>query len=172
MALHCDSARIWNAAVATGTSLAEYGALFDTLSVCLSKGLGAPVGSVVVFDADQRTPAWRLRHRLGGNMRQAGIIAAGGLYALEHNLDRLADDHQNARRVTAALREAGIEVAEPETNIVVARVGDAPAVAERCLAQGVLVGALDAERLRLVTHLDVDAAACEQAAKIVAACSR
>ena len=185
-ALHCDGARIWNAHVATGTPLAAYGELFDTMSVCLSKGLGAPVGSVVLCGGDQRPRAWALRHRLGGNMRQAGIIAAGGLYALEHHLDRLAEDHANARLVAALLRDAGLDVPEPETNIVVAGVppavpasgrqaGAAPDTAEvarRCREQGVLVGALDATRLRLVTHLDVDAAACEEAAKVVAACSR
>ncbi len=171
MALHCDGARIWNAHVATGTPLATYGELFDTLSVCLSKGLGAPVGSVVVCSAEQRPRAWRLRHRLGGSMRQAGIIAAGGLYALEHHLSRLAEDHENARLLAARFREAGFEVAEPETNIVVVRVADAEAVAEQCRSQGVLLGPLDAGRLRLVTHLDVDTAACEHAAKVVAACS-
>jgi threonine aldolase len=171
-ALHCDGARIWNAHVATGTPLATYGELFDTLSVCLSKGLGAPVGSVVLCTAEQRSRAWGLRHRLGGNMRQAGIIAAGGLYALEHHLPRLAQDHENARRIAALLREAGLTVDEPETNIVLVAVDAAETVAERCRAHGVLVGAVGEGRLRLVTHLDVDDAACEQAAKVVAACSR
>jgi threonine aldolase len=171
VALHCDGARIWNAAVALGVPLTVFGELFDTLSVCLSKGLGAPVGSVVVCTAEQRARAWTLRHRLGGNMRQAGVIAAGGLYALEHHRERLADDHARAGRIAAILREAGLRVDQPETNIVVVHVAGAERVVELCRAQGVLVGALDAERLRVVTHLDVDAASCEQAAKVMAACS-
>ncbi|MCX9190815.1 low specificity L-threonine aldolase [Carbonactinospora thermoautotrophica] len=167
VALHCDGARIWNAHVATGVPLAEYGALFDTLSVCLSKGLGAPVGSVVLCSAEQRPLAWRLRHRLGGNMRQAGIIAAGGLYAVEHHVERLAEDHANARLLADLL-----DLPAPETNIVLIPVPEAlPAdeVARRCREQGVLVSAFGPRTVRLVTHLDVDRAACEQAAKVVAA---
>jgi threonine aldolase len=168
-ALHCDGARIWNAHVATGVSLAEYGALFDTLSVCLSKGLGAPVGSVVVCSAEQRQRAWTLRHRLGGNMRQAGILAAAGLYALDHHIDRLAEDHANARRITRILRDAGLDVPEPETNMVLVPTADAAAAVQRCREADVLVGPVDPQQLRLVTHLDVSAAECEKAATVVAA---
>ena len=112
VALHCDGARIWNAAVATGTALSAYGPLFDTMSVCLSKGLGAPVGSLVVTDAAKAAEARTLRKRLGGGMRQAGVLAAAGLYALDHNLERLAEDHERARIIGEAV---GVV---PETNIV------------------------------------------------------
>src|SRR4051812_39828304 len=112
VALHCDGARIWNAAVATATPLSSYGVLFDTLSVCLSKGLGAPVGSLVVTDATRAAEARILRKRLGGGMRQVGVLAAAGAYALDHQLDRLAEDHERARLIGAAV---GVE---PATNIV------------------------------------------------------
>jgi threonine aldolase len=171
VALHCDGARIWNAHVASGTPLAEYGSLFDTLSVCLSKGLGAPVGSVLLCSAEQRERAWRLRHRLGGNMRQAGIIAAGGIHALDHHLERLAADHANAAAMARHLGAAGFDVAEPETNIVVVTVADAAASVAACRRHGVAIGALDRHRVRLVTHLDVTAEACQQAAEVLAACS-
>src|SRR5207248_5462685 len=97
LALHCDGARIWNAHVASGVGLSDYGALFDTMSVCLSKGLGAPVGSLVVMsDAAMVEPARAIRRRLGGGMRQAGVLAAAGRHALDHNLERLAEDHRRA----------------------------------------------------------------------------
>ncbi|MGH3343879.1 MAG: threonine aldolase family protein [Carbonactinosporaceae bacterium] len=160
--LHCDGARIWNAHVATRTSLPAYGELFDTMSVCLSKGLGAPVGSVVLCSAEARETAWGLRHRLGGNMRQAGVIAAGGRYALDHHVERLAEDHARAGQLAAAL---GAE--SPETNIVLLDVPDAPAVAQRCREQGVLVAPFGPGRIRLVTHLDVDDAGIEHAIKVL-----
>jgi threonine aldolase len=106
VALHCDGARIWNASVASGTPLAAYGALFDTLSVCLSKGLGAPVGSLVVTDAARAAEARVLRKRLGGGMRQAGVLAAAGSWALAHHLDRLADDHARAQRIAVTVADA------------------------------------------------------------------
>jgi threonine aldolase len=170
VALHCDGARIWNAHVATGTPLAAYGELFDTMSVCLSKGLGAPVGSVLLCAAEQRQPAWRLRHRLGGNMRQSGILAAAGLYALDHHIERIAQDHAHAREIAAALAAAGWEVAEPETNMVLVPVPDAAAALARCREAGLLVGAVSPQRLRIVTHLDVDDQACERAVKILLEC--
>ena len=108
--VHIDGARLWNAHVATGTPLAEYGKIADTLSVCLSKGLGAPVGSVLLFAAEQREQAKALRHRLGGGWRQAGMLAAAGLYALEHHIERMAEDHANAtsvRREPARARPDG-----------------------------------------------------------------
>jgi threonine aldolase len=113
MALHCDGARIWNASVASGTPLEAYGALFDTLSVCLSKGLGRPVGSLVVADAARAQEARVLRKRLGGGMRQAGVLAAAGAYALDHQLERLADDHRRAAAIADALG-----VGPVDTNIV------------------------------------------------------
>ncbi|MDQ1704676.1 MAG: threonine aldolase [Frankiaceae bacterium] len=173
VALHCDGARIWNAHVASGVPLAEYGALFDTLSVCLSKGLGAPVGSVVVMsDADMLPTARALRRRLGGGMRQAGVIAAAGLFALRTNLDRLADDHARAGRLAVALHDASpdsIVPAQVETNIVSLRLThtDAATVAAQCQAEGVLVSSVGPRWVRLVTHLDIDDAGIDRAIDVV-----
>ncbi|WP_406287332.1 threonine aldolase family protein [Embleya sp. NBC_00896] len=171
MRLHCDGARIWNAHVATGTPLRAYGELFDTLSVCLSKGLGAPAGSVVMLPAEYEAEARRMRHRMGGGMRQAGILAAGGLYAIEHHVERLAEDHERARELAALLRDADFDVVEPETNIVLVELGeqrpDAATVAERCRTEGVLVSAFGPRLLRLVTHMDVDTTACTRAANAI-----
>ena len=150
--LHCDGARIWNAHIATGTPLDAYGRLFDTLSVCLSKGLGAPIGSLVVTDAERAGQARILRKRLGGGMRQAGVLAAAGRHVLEHHLGRLADDHARAARLAEALGSA-IPV---QTNIVPLDVADARAVAAAAREQGVLVSVVGPRRLRCVTHLDVD----------------
>jgi threonine aldolase len=171
VALHCDGARIWNAHVATGTGLADYGALFDTMSVCLSKGLGAPVGSVVVMaDAEMRAQARAIRHRLGGNMRQAGVLAAAGLFAVQHHVKRLADDHARARRLAEALADAAPGCADPaavETNIVVLEVKDAATIAADCRVDGVLVSSVGPHRLRLVTHLDVDDAGIDRAIAVL-----
>jgi len=164
VALHGDGARIWNAAAATGTSLASYGACFDTLSVCLSKGLGAPVGSLVVTDAARAQEARVLRKRLGGGMRQAGVLAAAGLYAVRHR-GRLVDDHARARQLARLIGEglpAGT-VSEPETNIVVLRVADARAYAGAAAERGVLVSVTGPGVVRLVTHLDVDDGAVQRA---------
>ena len=153
VALHCDGARIWNAAVASGTALSSYGGLFDSLSVCLSKGLGAPVGSVIVTDAVRAAEARILRKRLGGGMRQAGVLAAAGLHALDHHVERLADDHERARRIGAAV---GVE---PETNIVAIDLSgsayDGPGLAQAAREQGVLVSVVGPRTVRAVTHLDV-----------------
>jgi threonine aldolase len=151
VSLHCDGARLWNAHVASGVPLAAYGALFDTLSVCLSKGLGAPVGSLVVTSADRAAQARVLRRRLGGGWRQAGLLAAAGLHAVEHHLARLSDDHARARTLADAL---GLPV--PPTNLVLAEVPDAGRVAALAAEQGVRVGVVGPTRLRMVTHLDVD----------------
>jgi threonine aldolase len=153
MALHCDGARIWNAAVASGVGLAEYGALFDTLSVCLSKGLGAPVGSLVVTSAAQAEQARVLRRRLGGGMRQAGILAAAGDYALTHHVERLAADHAHAQLLAEA---CGVDPAGVATNIVPLQVPDARAFAALMREDGVLVSVVGAQRIRLVTSLAVD----------------
>ncbi len=161
--LHCDGARIWNAHVATGVPLTTYGALFDTLSVCLSKGLGAPVGSVVVTSGELATEARVLRKRLGGGLRQAGILAAAGLYALDHHLARLAEDHDRAARLGTAL---GVGTT---TNIVPLTVPDARAFAAAAREEGVLVGVVGSQRVRMLTHLDVDDAGIEHAAKVVGA---
>ena len=161
VALHCDGARIWNAHVATGVPLAMYGALFDTMSVCLSKGLGAPVGSVVVTSAARAVEARVLRKRLGGGLRQAGILAAAGIYALDQHLPRLADDHERAARLGQLLGVA------TQTNIVAVAVPDARAFAAAAAEQGVLLGVVAPTRVRLVTHLDVDDAGVEHAARVV-----
>ncbi len=164
VALHCDGARIWNASVASGVSLARYGALFDTLSVCLSKGLGAPVGSLVVTSAERAAEARILRRRLGGGMRQAGILAAAGRYALAHHLDRLADDHAHARLLADA---CGVNPANVPTNIVGLRAENSGVFAATARAQGVMVSVVSPTRVRLVTSLAVDAEAVRKAADVL-----
>src|SRR3954453_15721289 len=165
VAVHLDGARLFNASVASGVDLATYGRLADTASVCLSKGLGAPVGSVLVSSAERIAVARLWRKRLGGGMRQAGVLAAAGLYALDHHLDRLAEDHEHARLLAKRL---GVDPASVETNMVVLDDVPAPMVAEAAKAQGVLVSQVSARRLRLVTHLDVDRAGIDRAADVLA----
>jgi threonine aldolase len=161
VALHCDGARIWNAHVASGVPLDEYGRLFDTLSVCLSKGLGSPVGSVVVTSQERAGEARLLRQRLGGGMRQAGVLAAAGLYALDHHVERLAEDHARAAQLGAQL---GVT---PETNIVPLSVKDGRAFAAAAAEEGVLVSVVGPTRVRMVLHLDVDDAGVAHAAHVV-----
>ncbi|HVN13892.1 MAG TPA: GntG family PLP-dependent aldolase [Kineosporiaceae bacterium] len=180
VAIHLDGARLWNAHVATGVPLADYGALADTVSVCLSKGLGAPIGSVLVGSTERIAGARVWRKRYGGGMRQVGVLAAAGRYALDHHVRRLADDHARARRladVVASVRPDLVDVGAVETNIVVLDLGradapgalpDAPAIAAAAREHGVLVSVLGPRILRLVTHLDVDDDACEQAAGVLA----
>ena len=180
LAYHLDGARLWNAHVATGMALAELAAPFDTVSVCLSKGLGAPVGSLIAGPKALVHRAHRRRKMLGGGMRQAGILAAAGLYALEHNLLRLAEDHANARRFAEPLaRLPGIvlDAATVETNIVIWELApevpiDAATFVARAREKGLLINSVAARRLRAVTHLDVDARACSAAAEIAAAVLR
>jgi len=162
IALHCDGARIWNAAVASGVALSAYGTLFDTLSVCLSKGLGAPVGSLVVTDAARAERARTVRKRLGGGMRQAGVLAAAGSYVVAHHLERLAEDH---RRAALIGQDVGVL---PQTNIVALDVHDGPAFAAAARDHGVLVSVVGPRRVRLVTHLDVDDCGARRAADVVA----
>jgi threonine aldolase len=163
--VHLDGARVFNAHVASGVPLSTYGQLADTASVCLSKGLGAPIGSVLVSSA-QRIAAGRLwRKRLGGGMRQVGVLAAAGLHALDHHVERLAEDHEHARLLAERL---GVDPGTVETNMVVVDDVPAPAVAEAAKAQGVLVGQVSDRRIRLVTHLDVDRAGIDRAAKVIA----
>lgn len=176
LALHLDGARLGNAVAATGISFARYAALCDSVSLCLSKGLGAPVGSVLAGSAGFIAAARRARKILGGGMRQAGIIAAGGLYALEHNVARLADDNRRARELAEALAQLpGLEVdlTRVHTNIVLAgtRPSGLPAaeVVARLRAQGVLALDEAAWAVRFVTHLDVDDA---DLAAVVAAMRR
>ena len=169
---HLDGARLWNASVATGVGLADYGRLFDTVSVCFSKGLGAPVGSMLVSTAGRIARARVWRKRLGGGMRQAGILAAGAAYALDHHVDRLAYDHAAAQVFAAAVAERVPAACDPgavPTNIVVVDTGAVPAadIARRAAGQGVAVSALGPRMLRAVTHLDVGAADCARAGAVV-----
>ena len=173
-AFHCDGARIWNAHVAARVPLATYGALFDTLSVCFSKGLGAPVGSAVLLPAAAVPEARAIRRRLGGGWRQAGILAAAALYALEHHVERLADDHARARRLADVCADLAPDVVDPalvETNIVsldlTKHALDARTFAERARAQGLLVSVVGERRVRMVTHLDADDAAVESAVGVL-----
>jgi len=164
LALHLDGARLWNAAVALGRPIAELAAPFDTVSVCLSKGLGAPVGSLVAGSRERVEELRRIRKMYGGGMRQAGVLAAAGLFAIEHHVARLAEDHANARRLARGLRELGFEVeGEPETNIVMFRVTDEVGLQRAGRERGVLLSRPDPGRLRAVTHLDVSAADVDEA---------
>ena len=150
--VHLDGARIWNAHVATGTPLAAYGAIADAMSVCLSKGLGAPIGSLVLGSAEMIAESRVWRKRMGGGMRQTGILAAAGLYALDHHVERLADDHVNARLLAEA---CGVDPATIDTNIVVVEHSDAAGFVAAARAEGVRVAAVGPTAVRLVTHLDV-----------------
>jgi threonine aldolase len=169
VAVHLDGARLWNAHVATSTPLAAYGACADTVSVCLSKGLGAPVGSVLTSTAERIAEARVWRKRLGAGMRQAGVLAAAGLHALDHHVARLADDHARARRLAEVCAQARPGCVDPdavETNIVVLAV-DAERLAPAALAEGVAVSVLGPRTVRLVTHLDVDDPAVEHAGEVL-----
>jgi threonine aldolase len=174
VALHCDGARIWHAHVADGVALNAYGQLFDTLSVCLSKGLGAPVGSLVVGSADRIARARVIRKRMGGGMRQVGILAAAGQYALRHHLDRLAEDHARAHRLATGLEPLGVvDATTVRTNLVPldltkARL-DAPSLAAAAAEHGVLLAPMLPRLARLVTHLDVDDAGVDRAIEVLTA---
>lgn len=165
VAVHVDGARIWNAHVATGTPLADYGAVADVMAVCLSKGLGAPVGSLLVGSADTVAESRVWRKRMGGGMRQVGMLAAAGLYALDHHVDRLADDHAHARLLAEA---CGVDPDGVDSNIVVLDRDDAPAFVAAADREGVRVSAVGPRTVRLVTHLGVDEAAARRAATILA----
>ena len=163
---HMDGARLMNAVVASGVSAAEYAGGFDTAWLDFTKGLGAPVGAVLCGSAGLIEEAWRWKQQMGGAMRQAGIVAAGCLYALDHNVDRLAEDHSHARVLADALAElpnATIDPATVETNIVVFETSDAQWVVDELQKHGVLVGALSPHVVRAVTHLDVDRAGIDRA---------
>ncbi|MFE3785812.1 threonine aldolase family protein [Amycolatopsis sp. NPDC059090] len=151
--VHLDGARLWNAAVALGLPPAALTGGVDSVQVCLSKGLGAPVGSVLAGSEDFVRRARRIRQMLGGGVRQGGVLAAAGLVALDR-IDQLADDHEKARQLAAGLGELGWPVNEPETNIVLAEVPDVPSAIARLSACGVLASEI-AGRLRFVTHRDV-----------------
>jgi threonine aldolase len=164
VAVHLDGARIWNAHIASGVGLATYGRLADTASVCFSKGLGTPVGSVLVSSAERIATARLWRKRLGGGMRQVGVLAAAALYALDHHLDRLAEDHEHAQLLAKRL---GVDPSTVQTNMVVLDDVAAPVIAEAAKAQGVLVSQVSARRIRMVLHLDVDRASVERAADVL-----
>ena len=155
---HMDGARLMNAVVASGVPAADFASGFDTAWVDFSKGLGAPVGAVLAGSRDLIQEAWRYKQMMGGALRQAGIVAAGCLYALDHHVERLAEDHANARRLAKGLEELGLEVQPPETNIVICPVEDAPGLTARLAERGVEVSAARAGRIRMLTHLDVDEA--------------
>ncbi|MFZ1685275.1 MAG: GntG family PLP-dependent aldolase [Candidatus Zixiibacteriota bacterium] len=167
--LHLDGARIWNVHVATGMSLKELTAPFDTISVCLSKGLGAPIGSMIVGSHEFIGKCLRERKLFGGGMRQVGIIAAAGLYAVKNNIPRLAEDHANAKFMATGLNNFSIfdvDMSRVETNIVVTKITTGETsdkVAERMKTVGVLAIPFGPKKLRFVTHLDVSRANCEEA---------
>ncbi|RAK63533.1 threonine aldolase family protein [Hymenobacter edaphi] len=165
--LHLDGARIFNALVATGQQSQEYGRLFDTISVCLSKGLGTPVGSVLLGSAAFIRKCKRIRKVMGGGWRQAGYLAAAGLYALEHHVERLADDHRRARQLAEALQAAPYVdfVLPAETNLVIFRLRDGlteDAFLAHLATHGIKASAFGPQMVRFVTHLDVDDAAIGQ----------
>ncbi|MGZ6142685.1 MAG: threonine aldolase family protein, partial [Myxococcales bacterium] len=161
LAVHLDGARIWNAHVATGISLQTWCEKADTVSVCLSKGLGAPAGSVVATTRERVKIVRRLRKRVGGGLRQAGILAAGGMYALDNHIARLAEDHESAKKLAATVPFAWHQ---PETNILLADVANAPALVDAARKEGVLIHAVSPTRIRIVTHLDFPLAQVPEAA--------
>jgi threonine aldolase len=173
---YLDGARLFNAAAAIGRSLAELARPFDLVSVALSKGLGCPVGSLIAGRASDIARAVRARRMFGGALRQAGIIAAAGLYALDHNLARLPEDHANARLLAerlADLRGVSLDLATVQSNIVIFRMAegapDAATIVARAKEHGVLVSAFAARTVRVTTHLDVTRERCRQAADVLAA---
>jgi threonine aldolase len=168
LAVHLDGARLWNASVATGVPLTDWAATADTVMMCFSKALGAPVGSILVGSGAVIHEARRVRKRLGGGMRQVGILAAACLHALDHHVARLADDHRRARTLAAGFRQApGVRVAEPDTNIVIVELEHPALEPDAVLAalreRGVWMVPFGGRRLRAIVHLDVDDAGIERA---------
>ena len=174
IAMHLDGARIWNAHVASGVSFADYGKHFDTISVCLSKGLGAPIGSVMLSTKERVAEARIWRKRYGAGMRQVGIIAAAAHYALDNNIERLAEDHARAKKIAVALASIDSSLIDPvkvHTNIVgleLSKIGiTAAELTSRCKEAGLWISALGPHYARLVTHLDFDDAQCEESIEIL-----
>jgi threonine aldolase len=171
--VHMDGARLWNAAAALGRPEIDFAKHADTVSVCFSKGLGAPVGSIVAGSAAFIVRAHRYRKLFGGGMRQMGILAAAALYAVEHHRARLSEDHAKAQELTTLLMESGrVEIERPvQTNILIVEITrsklGAPELVRRCAADGVLFFPEGATKFRLVTHLDVAAKAIKPAAEII-----
>jgi threonine aldolase len=171
---HLDGARLMNAVVASGIPARDYAAPFDSVWICLTKGLAAPVGAVLAGSDEFIGRAWRFKHQFGGAMRQAGMIAAAGIYALEHHVERLAEDHDNARRFAELIAEIPgihLDLGAVQTNMVYFDTGasglSAPQVNERLLARGVRIGDIDNTLMRAVTHIDVDRAGVEEAARVL-----
>ena len=174
MALHLDGARIWNAHVASGIALDEYGKYFDTISVCLSKGLGAPIGSVMLADKERVAKARIWRKRYGAGMRQVGLLAGAAHYALDHNIARLSEDHRRAKEIATAIASVNSSLIDPstvETNIVgldlTALPISAADLANRTREAGLWISALGPKYARLVTHLDFDDEQCQSAIEIL-----
>ncbi|CAN2193319.1 GLY1 Threonine aldolase [Candidatus Nanopelagicaceae bacterium] len=174
LALHLDGARIWNAHVASGIALNEYGKYFDTVSVCLSKGLGAPIGSIMLGKKDLVSKARVWRKRYGAGMRQVGLLAGAAHYALDHNIPRLSEDHRRAKQLAVAIAvidKSFVDPATVETNIVGLDLANAPytaaELAARCREAGLWISALGPKYARLVTHLDFDDEQCASAIEIL-----
>ncbi|HXH10556.1 MAG TPA: low-specificity L-threonine aldolase [Alphaproteobacteria bacterium] len=177
--MHLDGARLMNACVATGLTPKDYAVYFDSCTLCLSKGLGAPVGSLIIGSKAFIERAHRFRKQFGGGMRQAGILAAAGIYALQHNVERLAEDHLNAKRLASGIADIDgldVDVNAVETNIVYFHVRKAgltvPMLLERLKAEGVLMGGTGPTSIRAVTHLDVDKEGIDRAIEVLHAAMR
>jgi len=171
--VHLDGARLWNASVASGVGLADFAATADTVMVALSKALGCPIGSMLAGPSDTMARARRMRRKLGGSMRQVGVLAAAGLYALDHHLDRIADDHRRARHFAEQIAGLdGVSVVMPDTNIVMVDIlrenTDGPTVVQELARRGVLLSVFGPRRVRAVTHLDVDDEGVQNAARAFA----
>ena len=174
LALHLDGARIWNAHIASGVAFSEYGKYFDTISVCLSKGLGAPIGSIMLSNKERVTKARIWRKRYGAGMRQVGVLAGAANYALDHNISRLSEDHRRAKELAVAIAGVDKSFIDPslvETNIVGLDLAKAPftaaELAARCKEAGLWISALGPKYARLVTHLDFDDNQCAKAIEIL-----
>ncbi len=174
LALHLDGARIWNAHVASGVALSEYGKYFDTISVCLSKGLGAPIGSIMLSDKERVTKARIWRKRYGAGMRQVGLLAGAAHYALDNNIARLSEDHRRAKDLAVAIASVDKSFLDPalvETNIVGLDLANVPFTAAefaaRCKESGLWISALGPKYARLVTHLDFDDEQCKASIEIL-----
>ena len=169
--LHMDGARLWNASVASGVSLAELASCAHTVMVAFSKGLGAPIGAALAGSAKDMETAWTARKLFGGAMRQSGMLAAAVLHALDHHMDRLVEDHENARLIASIVDGAsGARVVSPDTNIVMVDLpagGSTRPIAEAAKAEGVLISQWSETRIRMVTHLDVSADDARHAAEVV-----
>jgi threonine aldolase len=174
VSMHLDGARLWNAHVATGISMSKYATEFDTVTVCLSKGLGAPIGSVLVSSKARIAHARIWRKRYGAGMRQVGILAAAGHYALDHNIERLADDHRRARTIAETIAEvapATVNLDSVMTNIIILNLAghrlDAMTLASAAHERGLVIGTLGAQLVRIITHLDVSDVNAEFATKVL-----